>query len=44
VAAKIVFHANRDEICYSIHEQRASGIIDFLQYRDRRREELLTAA
>jgi hypothetical protein len=44
VAAKIVFHANRDEICYSIHEQRASGIIDFLQYLDQRREELLTAA
>ena len=44
VAAKIVFHANRDEICYSIHEQRASGIIDFLQYMDRRREELQTAA
>lgn len=44
VAAKIVFHGNRDEICYSIHEQRASGIIDFLQYMDQRREELLTAA
>jgi len=44
VAAKIVFHGNRDEICYSIHEQRASGIIDFLQYMDQRRAELLTAA
>lgn len=44
VAAKIVFHGNRDEVCYSIHEQRASEIIDFLQYMDRRREALLTAA
>jgi hypothetical protein len=39
VAAKIQFHGNRDEVRYSIHENRAAGIIDFLEYLDRRRDE-----
>jgi hypothetical protein len=39
VAAKIVVHGNRDQLRYSEHEQRASGLIDFLQYLDRRRAE-----
>jgi Transposase DDE domain group 1 len=39
VAAKIVVHGNRDELRYSGHEQRAGGLIDFLQYLDRRRAE-----
>ena len=39
VAAKILFHGNRDEVRYSIHEQRAAGLIDFLGYLDRRRKE-----
>jgi len=39
VAAKIRFHGNRDEVRYSIHENRAAGIIDFLEYLDRRRKE-----
>ena len=39
VAAKIVVHGNRDELRYSEHEQRASGLIDFLQYLDRPRAE-----
>jgi len=38
VAAKIRFHGNRDELRYSIHESRAVGIIDFLNYLDRRRQ------
>ena len=38
VAAKIRFHGNRDELRYSIHESRAVGIMDFLQYLDRRRQ------
>jgi hypothetical protein len=38
VAAKIRFHGNRDEVRYSIHEQRAAGLIDFLEYLDRRRK------
>jgi hypothetical protein len=38
VAAKIRFHSNRDEVCYSVHEQRAAGLTDFLDYLDRRRE------
>jgi len=37
VAAKIRFHANRDEVCYSVHEQRAAGLMDFLHYMDTRR-------
>jgi hypothetical protein len=44
VAAKIRFHGNRDELRYSIHESRAAGIIDFLEYLDcRRRQEGLAA-
>ena len=39
VAAKIRFHGNRDEVRYSMHEQRAAGLIDFLGYLDRRRKE-----
>jgi hypothetical protein len=31
--------ANRDNVYYSIHESRSSGIIDFLDYLDRRRAE-----
>jgi hypothetical protein len=39
VAAKMLFHGNRDEVHYSINEQRSSGLIDFLAYLDRRRKE-----
>ena len=39
VAAKILFHGRRDEVRYSIHEQRAAGLMDFLAYLDRRRKE-----
>ena len=39
VAAKIRFHGNRDEVRYSVHESRAAGLIDFLEYLDRRRHE-----
>ena len=39
VAAKILFHGNRDEVRYSVHEQRSAGLIDFLEYLDRRRKE-----
>jgi len=38
VAAKIRFHGNRDAVLYSMHEQRAAGLIDFLGYLDRRRK------
>jgi len=38
VAAKLCFHSNRDEVLYSIHEQRAAGLMDFLGYLDRRRK------
>jgi hypothetical protein len=37
VAAKISQHSNRATVYYSIHESRASGIIKFLDYLDRRR-------
>lgn len=37
VAAKIMFHGNRDEVRYSIHEERAAGLMDFMGYLDRRR-------
>ena len=38
VAAKIRFHDNRHAVLYSIHEQRAVGLTDFLSYLDRRRK------
>lgn len=38
VAAKIRFHGNRDEVLYSVHEQRAAGLMDFLGYLDHRRK------
>lgn len=44
VAAKIRFHSNRDDVRYSVHEQRAAGQIDFLDYLDRRRKEARAAA
>jgi len=44
VAAKIRFHGNRDEVRYSIHEQRSAGLIDFLDYLDRRRKEVRAVA
>ncbi len=39
VAAKIRYHGNRDDVRYSIHEQRAAGLMDFLNYLDQRRRE-----
>jgi len=39
VAAKIRYHGNRDEVRYSIHEQRAAGLMDFLGYLDQKRRE-----
>jgi len=39
VAAKIRFHGNRNEVRYSVHEQRAAGLMDFLGYLDQRRRE-----
>jgi len=44
VAAKIRFHGNRDEVFYSMHEQRAAGLMDFLGYLDRRQKDIRTAA
>jgi hypothetical protein len=39
VAAKILSHGNRSRVHYSVHETRASGISDFLEYLDCRRGE-----
>ena len=39
VAAKISQHSNRAKVYYSIHESRASDIINFLGHLDRRRAE-----
>lgn len=41
VAAKITSHSNRNRVYYSVHESRASGITDFLDYLDRRRGEAM---
>jgi len=37
VAAKVTYHDDRDNVYYSMHDSRASGIIDFLDYLDRKR-------
>jgi hypothetical protein len=37
VAAKVSYHNGQDNVYYSIHDSRASGIIDFLKYLDRKR-------
>jgi len=37
LAAKVTYPDDRDNVYYSIHDSRASGIIDFLDYLDRRR-------
>jgi hypothetical protein len=39
VAAKILFHGNRDEVRFSLHEQRSAGLMEFLGYLDRHRRE-----
>jgi hypothetical protein len=44
IAAKIRFHSNQNEVLYSIHDARTSGIIDFLAYLDKRRKEVRHAA
>jgi len=44
VAAKIRSHGNRDEVRYSMHDQRSAGLIDFLNYLGRRRKEVRAAA
>lgn len=44
VAAKIRFHSNRDDVRYSMHEQRAAELLDFLDYLNRRRKEARAAA
>jgi len=38
LAAKIVDHANRQKIYYSIHDSRTSGLIDFMKYLDKKRK------
>jgi hypothetical protein len=44
VAAKIRFHGNRNEVLYSIHETRSPGLIDFLDYLDKKRKEVRNVA
>ena len=39
IAAKIRYHGHRDEVLYSVHEQRAAGLMFFMKYLDRRRRE-----
>lgn len=39
VPAKIISHSNRNRVCYSSHDSRSSGMIDFLKYLDKRRNQ-----
>lgn len=40
IAAKITGHSNQDEVKYSQHDSRVSGLVRFMEYMDRRRKEL----
>ena len=40
IAAKIVTHERKTTVKYSEHDERAAGIIDFMEYLDRKRNEL----
>jgi hypothetical protein len=44
VAAKIQYHGGQDVVRYSMHDARASGLMDFLRYLDQRRKVLPLAA
>jgi hypothetical protein len=37
IAAKVSYHQGQDRVYYSIHDSRAAGLIDFLDYLDRKR-------
>ena len=39
VPAKLTFHENRGNILYSTYDVRSAGVMDFLDYLDRRRKE-----
>ncbi len=39
VPAKLTFHDNRGNILYSTYDVRSAGVMDFLDYLDRRRKE-----
>lgn len=38
VPAKITYSARYDKVTYSSHDERTAGLLDFLEYLDRRRE------
>jgi len=40
IAAKITGHSNQDEVKYSQHDSRVSGLFRFMEYLDRRRKEI----
>jgi len=40
VAAKVQFHANQNQVRYSMHDERAAGLISFLRFLDKRRKQL----
>jgi hypothetical protein len=40
IAAKITGHSNQDEVKYSQHDSRVSGLVRFMEYLDRRRKEV----
>lgn len=44
IAARIRFHGNRDEVRYSIHDARSSGLIDVLDFLDLKKKEVSHAA
>lgn len=44
VAAKLCVHSNRGQVYYSIHDARATGLIDFMKYLDKRLDEVRALA
>jgi hypothetical protein len=40
IAAKVVYHSNRDKVRYSIHDMRTPGLFNFYKYLDKAREKV----
>lgn len=40
IAAKVVYHANKDKVKYSIHDMRTPGLMRFLNYLDKARQKV----
>ena len=40
IAAKVVYHSNKDKVRYSIHDMRTPGLLSFYKYLDKARDKV----